>query len=487
MRDALRDIARDGDISPGFSTTSADSFQHSVAESPASVPPCPVVDVANTKDCSGFQSSPVLTAEVACLCMDAFFQYKYPITPILDQEQMKAALLCYTSSPEVYSLLAACCAVMVLSPGILKQTSPTLFQSLLTSSMLIPPLPSSAHYGTSDGLADIPTARFFISEAIRARQFTKYTEHPSLITIQTSFFLFSAYFCLGDDNSAWFYLREAITVLQMLRFHDENTYAALLASDPLSAAYARRIFWVLFITERAYALQRNRVLTLQTSIELPSVESDSEAPILRGFLNLISLFRNFDEEFVNLWNQPSSTSPSEKPLVKLQNILAYALPTVSGCTKGQLADLLVSREWLKTIVWQLCVSKAMLSSSSSEESMSFRYPVAIARDLLLVSRLLPQEAFEANGVGILEKMFDIGCSLSDVLSIEPGFAQPSTLEVGPRDCLVELVRIIGSFGGGYKNLQFLASKVSDCLRTSIDRPLLVPLDDVDNDRQIYEL
>ena len=118
--------------------------------------------------------------------------------------------------------------------------------------------------------------------------------------------------------------------------------------------------------------------------------------------------------------------------------------------------------------------------------MSFRYPVAIARDVVLISRLLPPEAFEANGVGILEKIFDIGCSLSDVLSIEPGFALPSTLEVGPKDCLVELVRIVGSFGSGFKNLQILASKAADCLQTSVDRPLVVAQDDNDC-HQIYEV
>ncbi|TPX07349.1 uncharacterized protein E0L32_002181 [Thyridium curvatum] len=476
-----------GSSLPGFSSILASVSVHNGIETPAPVGTFsldPVLDDVFAKGECGFQPSPALTTEVVSLCLDAFFEHKSPITPILDQKQMKDALLSYTTTPELYSLLAACCSVMVLSPGLLGQTSPHLSQPFHTLSTPLPS-PILSPTGASNSPVAMPPPRLLISEVIRARSFSGYIEKPSLNSVQTSFFLFSAYFCLGEDNSAWFYLREAITLLQLLRFHEESTYAVLYATNPLTATYARRTFWVLFVTERAYALQRNRVLTLQASIDLPSAKSDRDALILMGFVNLISLFRDFDDEFVNLWNQPFGTSPSEKPLVKLQNRLAYALPTVSGCTKGQLADLLVSREWLKTIVWQLCVSRAMLSSSSSEESMSFRYPVAIARDIVLVSRLLPPEAFAANGMGILEKITDIGCSLSDVLSLEPGFAGPSTLEIGPRDSLAELVRIVSSFGSGYKKLQILASKAAGCLRTSIERPLNDVADEIDETGQIY--
>lgn len=335
----------------------------------------------------------------------------------------------------------------------------------------------------------MPSTDFLISEAIRARRFCNYTECPSLTTVQTSFFLFSAFFCLGNDNSAWFYLREAITLLQLLRLDEESTYSSSLADDAVLSVYSRRMFWVLFITERAYALQRHRALTLRKSIELPSVDSGSERHILLGFLDLISLFQHFDNDFLAIWNQSSMThTTSAELLVRLQNVLDYSLPSTAGCTQSQLADLLVSREWLKTMVWQLCVSRTLLSSSSNEESMSFRYPVKIARDVVLVSRLLPLNAFEANGVGILEKLFDIGCSLADVLCLEPRFVQPSTLEVGPRDYLVELVRIVGTtLGGSYKHLPILASKTVECLQTSVDRPLSIVEGSAEGGPQVYEV
>ena len=118
------------------------------------------------------------------------------------------------------------------------------------------------------------------------------------------------------------------------------------------------------------------------------------------------------------------------------------------------------------MVSQLCVSKGLLSSNSNDESMSFHYPVTIARDVVLVSRLLPPKAFEANGVGIVEKVFDIGCSLADVLVLSKGGVnEPSGMEIGPRDSLIELVRILGTvLGGSSKYLRLLAAKADECLK-----------------------
>lgn len=163
---------------------------------------------------------------------------------------------------------------------------------------------------------------------------------------------------------------------------------------------------------RAYALQRHRPLTLQGTITLPTISPDDpDAPVLSGFLDLVSLFQHFDDDFVRLWNVSSKTpafpfsddtSPvSSSQLGSLQEVLDMAIPEVSKRNEIQQADLLISRQWLKTMVWQLCVTKGLLSSSSSNESMSFHYPISIARDVVLVSRSLSKEAFEPHGVGIV--------------------------------------------------------------------------------------
>lgn len=165
---------------------------------------------------------------------------------------------------------------------------------------------------------------------------------------------------------------------------------------------------------RAYALQRHRPLTLQRTIDLPYIAPDDpEAPIISGFFDLISLFQSIDDNFVALWNVSTRThtlpfvseeaaSISARQLSALQDMLAVSIPDVKNRTEVQQADLLISRQWLKTMVWQLCVTKGLLSSAKDvDESMSFHYPVLIARDMVKAGTALRREAFEPHGQGIV--------------------------------------------------------------------------------------
>lgn len=404
-------------------------------------------------------------------CLDAFFTHKYPITPMLDRQALEASLPRLADLPDQYGLVTACCAVIVLSPEIIAP---------------VPASPSSASSPRAGVEPDLPSAEFLIAETARARRFGDHVSGPSLVAVQTSFFLFAAYFCMGRDNAAWFHLREAMAMLQLLRLHEEHTYHGSLPD----AVFARRTFWVLFITERAYALQRHRPLTLQTTIALPTVEdSDPDRHVLPGFLDLISLFRNFDSDFVTVWNISSTTAAaSAEALARLQSVLDFALPRVDQHAAAQQADLLVSRQWLKVIVWQLCLSKTLLSGSSPDESMSLHYPVVIARDLVRIARRLPPAALEANGVGILEKVFDVGCSLADVLSLRPAVVPRSAREVGPRDYLLELVRIVGTvLGGSSRHLGVLTVKASQCLLPGINDRCLTWRDAVDDTQRRYDV
>jgi Fungal specific transcription factor domain len=364
--------------------------------------------------------------------------------PILEREQVSATLTMLNGSPEQYGLITAICAVVILQPELLEPVSDGPFLA-----------------------ADAPSCEFFVQETLRAREFCNYIDQPTLASVQTSFFLFAALFCLDKDNSAWFYLREAMTLLQLQSLDEETTYVKL--PDDQYATNCRRTFWLLFITERAYALQRNRPITLKRTINLPTANPGSESTILHGFLDLVSLFQNVDNNLLSLWNLSSVylATPAHH-LTRLQNILKFALPDVCQRTEIQQADLLISRQWLRIMVWRLCVIKGLLSSSPTSDCLSFQYPIDIARGVVVVSHLLSPKTFEAHGVGILEKVFDIGCSLADVLLLYANSMSVSGLEIGPRDYLMELVKILGTFSGGSsKYLGMLAVKADECLQVRI--------------------
>ena len=96
-------------------------------------------------------------------------------------------------------------------------------------------------------------------------------------------------------------------MLQLQRLHEETAYTTMTNSQ--YATYCRRTFWLLFITERAYGIQRHRSLTLQDTIDFPTIEPGPEATILSGFLDLVSLFQNSDSVFLSLWKFASARFP----------------------------------------------------------------------------------------------------------------------------------------------------------------------------------
>ncbi len=150
--------------------------------------------------------------------------------PILGREEISGSLHHLDESPTQYRLITALCALLTLQTEIL--------------------LPFLRH-GASPGTPNhdfMSSTEFLISEMCQARRFCNHIDNPSLVDVQASF-LFAVFFSLGRDYSAWFYIRESIKMLQLLRLHEEATYTTM--TDPQYATYFRRTSWLLFITERA--------------------------------------------------------------------------------------------------------------------------------------------------------------------------------------------------------------------------------------------
>lgn len=121
---------------------------------------------------------------------------------------------------------------------------------------------------------------------------------------------------------------------------------------------------------------------------------------LSGFIRLINLYKPFDETFFGLWNRTSDGAvPSW--LVQLQQQLSDALPAYLEGTEIQAVDLRMSQVWLKTMVWQLAISHGFISSRATDNTLSFRYPIEISRELVELSNEFSQHAMEVHGIGLV--------------------------------------------------------------------------------------
>ncbi|KAG9982469.1 hypothetical protein KCU72_g22359, partial [Aureobasidium melanogenum] len=245
----------------------------------------------------------------------------------------------------------------------------------------------------------------------------------------------------------------------IMGMQDENHYSQ---GDLIETSRRRRLYWLLFVTERAYAIQRHRPLTLHATINLPTLNDDpAETVELSGFIHLVTLYKPFDDTFVGLWNK-ARVGCSTEWLARLQNQLSEALPAYLHSTESQAVDLRTSQQWLRTMVWQLSISHGYLSSAAADNTMSFKYPIEISRDLIAATSGFSQAAMEVHGIGLVEKLFDVACTLTDVMSCVP-FEQ-HTFEYGPRDYLNQFLSLISTLRGGQQRyLPLLLSKINDTL------------------------
>jgi len=132
-------------------------------------------------------------------------------------------------------------------------------------------------------------------------------------------------------------------------------------------------------------------------------------------MHLVQSYHLLDSNFVDSWNEASGATVSTLTYTALQKQLNLPHPAHISLTDIQRADILVTQQWLRLIVWQSSMRQGLLSSNAEDESMTFRYPLKIAHSLLDVISSLPTRSIEVHGMGIFEKIFEIGNTMVDVM------------------------------------------------------------------------
>lgn len=226
-----------------------------------------------------FKPHRLVTHAFAANCAAIFFQNLYPIMPIFDRASFHEAYIrrCH-SEPQVYALVTAMCALTLIQLCAVSdggagggggaeppESTSTSNNSPWESSA------AAARLGISSEYELERLSKTLLSEALRARRFFEYIAAPSLDTVITSFFLFCCYGNLESNAHAWYYLRESIGFAQGIGLDEEKTYwrarqqqqqqqmqagaregrGAGAGAGALSDGERwRRMFWLLFITER---------------------------------------------------------------------------------------------------------------------------------------------------------------------------------------------------------------------------------------------
>ncbi|KAJ8117998.1 hypothetical protein OPT61_g931 [Boeremia exigua] len=372
-------------------------------------------------------------------CMDFFFNYIYTSQPVLHRQRAQEAIVNMDRSIESYCMVVSLCAYVMIQANMRPRSD--LLERQEMAQM------SNAQFG-----------HILLEESVRVRRGYDYRENPTPHTVLTSYFYCGCYFGLAKENTAWTYLREATTQAQLLGMHDEETYK----HDPLDTSRKRVLYWLLFMTERTYALHHHRPISLYPTIHPPSLdEVPADRPVAVGLELMINLYKTIDDTFVNLWNRVHShVNPTWA--AQLQTQLSEAVPAYLECTEAQAVEIRVTQQWLRAMVWQLCVCQGLVSSVSQDTSMTFKFPIQISRDLLTMTHQFSQPAMEVHGVGLIEKLFDIACCLTDVVACTS--FSPDAFALGPRDYVSRFLTLIQTLRGGQtRYLPLLLAKLQEVL------------------------
>ncbi|EXK43441.1 hypothetical protein FOMG_02398 [Fusarium oxysporum f. sp. melonis 26406] len=381
-------------------------------------------------------TSGLLTTELIKSCVSFFFANLYPQLPILEQRQIEQQMMFMEQNRDAYLLMTSFCAFIILQPGMT--------------------MPQGDPYNLDmNPGATIILSQLLLEECLRVRKGYSYHDSVNLNVLATNFFIFGCYYGLEQHEKAWYYLREAATMIHMAGMDKEGHYMKM---DGAEATRRRRLFWLLLVIERAYAIQRQRPLTLQATIHSPCMgddPTDAMVPELSNFFALVNLYRPFDDAFMATWKKACHHlgAPHITSLQKQLHDITQAYPV-------QESDYAVNQQWLKFTLWQLTNGSI---GGNGEDSRSFQYPINMSRELLMnMVAHFPNQGMEFIGSTLIVKLLETCLAMTEVLANQPQTRDP--FAVGPRQYLNQLLNILNvTRNGDYRFLPLLLSKVTEII------------------------
>ena len=178
----------------------------------------------------------------------------------------------------------------------------------------------------------------------------------------------------------------------------------------------------------------------------------------------------------------------------------------------QKVDILVTRNWIRTILWQYTITHFAVSCHARDPAFSALFPVSVAHDMLSGFSAVSDGAIRAHGYGMVSldrqspsllisrlktqsssikkqelKIFKIADALLDVLMCAPKEATLDRIRVDSYDALSCLVRVLLTVGGADSAfISTLRSRMAQVPRTEVPGRLLTLYSDVMVDSEADE-
>jgi len=338
----------------------------------------------------------------------------YPVNPVITEAEIRTCIQQMNNNMEAASFLYAFAAVTInLTRSDMVQYAPVV----------------------KDQIASL------LNRCFECRDPMGLESQATLLKIMADVFVQICLMGLQKMRLGFFYLRQAISMLHMLRIENAVEMASL---SPGERARNQRAYWECFIHERFTALTENTPVCLEPLESLPDHDPTLSPEIEQGWNLIIKTFMIIDREFIQLWNGDRSQVTSEFVERKHEELDDNQWQMeVNMLSAMQQADLIITRQWLRTLVWQLAMSNILLSSESKTESLTLTFPLRLSSQLRQFLTRMSLESVGIHGTGILSKLFEITDTIADVVIHLPQASTEDTLQ--RVDDILFLKRYIFSF------------------------------------------
>jgi hypothetical protein len=295
--------------------------------------------------------------------VEAYRSLVYPVWPVLDADHVLTRL--ETGDHDVYTLVVGLCSATM-------------------AQLNLAPITHQGRHITSSTLE---------RECCRMRSTSVYRNEPTMDAVLTSFFLHVFHAKADRQNAAMMYLQEAIALARLLRLDELDLMLGRRiggggVEDDEQAIRNQIIYVLLWVSERGYAMQFGLPVTIRETIVLPQFNPDDLDVYGQGLLELARLFASFDAFFQQtrrIGTRSSTLLAMEDAggfLLAAHEALASNVPRPEDYNVVQRTDFQVTKQWMRTLLWQQSRYQGLLSELSEADAMTLLFPSQVAHDLL---------------------------------------------------------------------------------------------------------
>ena len=157
----------------------------------------------------------------------------------------------------------------------------------------------------------------------------------------------------GSKPAAIIYLREAITMAQIIGLHNESTYKL----KPVAEAHRmRKIYFMLMVTERFMCIDDLIPVVLENSIKEFSLDDEQYSVLIDGFKELVKVFsiplKAIFDRFIQM-NDSISMPPETAGLLNKIQLELESICISPVAPDIQKANIIVSKYWMKALTWKI--------------------------------------------------------------------------------------------------------------------------------------